>query len=103
MKRRLLALTVPLALGLFSGIARGEDLIEIYREAQRYDPAIAAARANWQATQERIPQARAALLPNVAASGSANINRYDAALHSDPRVEVNRNFWFGGAHKSFTH
>jgi outer membrane protein len=97
MKRRLLALALTAALGLAARGAAGEDLLEIYREAQRYDPAIAAARANWQATQEKLPQARSALLPQVALTGSANLNRYDASLHTDPRADLNRNFWFGGA------
>ena len=33
------------------------------------DPALAAARAHWEATQERVPQARARLLPSVSARG----------------------------------
>ncbi len=45
------------------GAASGEDLLQIYREAQKSDPAIAAARSQWEATQERVPQARSALLP----------------------------------------
>ena len=45
--------------------AGAEDLMDIYREAQRSDPALAAAQANWTATQERVPQARSGLLPNV--------------------------------------
>ena len=32
--------------------------MQIYREAQQNDPALAAARAQWEATQERVPQAR---------------------------------------------
>ena len=43
--------------------ARAEDLMQIYREAVSNDPAIASAQANWQATQEAVPQARAGLLP----------------------------------------
>jgi outer membrane protein len=54
--------------------------------------AIVAARANWQATQERAPQARAGLLPSVSASGSGNIYRYDATIKSDPNVDIGRNF-----------
>ena len=94
MKPRLLALGAPLALGLamLAAPACGEDLLEIYREALRADPAIAAARANWQATQEKAPQARAGLLPNVSAAGSGNVYRYDATIKSDPTVDVSRNF-----------
>jgi outer membrane protein len=94
MKRRLLALAVTAALGLaaVAGPAAGEDLMQIYREAQKSDPGIAAAKAQWEATQEKVPQARAGLLPNVTASGSASLNNYDATIKSDPQVDINRNF-----------
>ncbi|MEP7181006.1 MAG: TolC family outer membrane protein [Betaproteobacteria bacterium] len=97
MKRKPLALAVLLASGLAAaaGTAVGEDLLQIYREAQRSDPAIAAARANWQATQEKLPQARAGLLPVVSAAGTANANIYDATIRSDPRVDTSRNYGFG--------
>ncbi len=72
-----------------------EDLMQIYQEAERNDPALAAARANYQATKEAVPQARAGLLPNVSVTGAVNANNYDASIHTDPRVDVNRNFWFG--------
>ncbi len=76
MNVRLLA-AVPLALAVLLGpdrAARAEDLVQIYREAQQHDPTLAGARATWLATQERVPQARSALLPNVSLSGSANVN-----------------------------
>ncbi len=76
--------------------AIGEDLLQVYREAQKSDPALAAARAGWEATQERVPQARAGLLPNVALSGAANMNNVDVTIHSDPRVNTNRSFNQGG-------
>jgi len=72
MKLSALAFAVPLALAAVSGPAGAEDLLQVYREAQRSDPALAAARANWTATQERVPQARSGLLPNVGATGTAN-------------------------------
>ena len=94
MKPRLLALAAPLALGLATaaGLASGEDLLQIYREALRADPAIAAAKANWEATQEKAPQARAGLLPSVTATGSGNVYNYDATIKSDPRQDISRNF-----------
>jgi len=97
MKLRALALAIPLALGLATavGTAAGEDLVDIYREAQQYDPTIAAARANWQATQERLPQARSLLLPIVSAFASANLNRFDSSVHSDPRVDAGRSYASG--------
>ncbi|HLW11425.1 MAG TPA: TolC family protein, partial [Casimicrobiaceae bacterium] len=79
-----------------SASCAAEDLMDVYREAQRNDPTVAAARANWEATQERVPQARAGLLPNVSLSVSANANYFGTNIDSDPHVTVNRNFGFGG-------
>ncbi|HEY7787082.1 MAG TPA: TolC family outer membrane protein [Casimicrobiaceae bacterium] len=73
-----------------------EDLMDVYREAQRNDPTVAAARANWEATQERVPQARAGLLPNVSLSVSANANYFGADVDTNPRLGINRNFGLGG-------
>ena len=94
MKPRLLALVAPLALGFatVAGVASGEDLLQIYREALRADPAIAAAKANWVAAQEKAPQARAGLLPSVTATGGGTVYNYDATIKSDPRQDVNRSF-----------
>jgi len=99
MKRRLLSFAIPLALGLalVGRPAAGEDLMQIYREAQQNDPAIAAAKAQWLATQERLPQARAGLLPSVSLSGSTNLSTYDATIKSDPAVDISRNFGQYGA------
>ena len=70
--------------------------MDIYRDAQRSDPTVAAARANWEATQERVPQARAGLLPNVALSASVNANYFGTDINSTPHVTIDRNFGFGG-------
>jgi outer membrane protein len=69
-----LRLSTALILAALAGAAAAEDLMQVYREAQQSDPSLAAARANWAATQERVPQARAALLPNVSAGGTAYLN-----------------------------
>ncbi len=99
MNRRLLSFAIPLALGiaLVGRPAAGEDLMQIYREAQQNDPTIAAAKAQWLATQERLPQARAGILPSVSLSASANLNNYDATIKSDPAVDINRNYGQYGA------
>ena len=80
----LAAVTLPLALGLPPAV-RAEDLMQVYREAQQYDPVLASARASWNATQERVPQARAGLLPNVALTGSANYNDGRTTITAEPR------------------
>jgi outer membrane protein len=96
MKRCLLALAIPVAIGLavLAGPAAGEDLMQIYREAQKSDPAIAAAKAAWEASQEKLPQARAGLLPNASLSATGSLNNYDATIKSDPPFDFNRNFGF---------
>ena len=53
--------------------AAAEDLLQVYRDAQRYDAVYTGARYSLDAGRERIPQARALLLPslNFTASGAA--------------------------------
>ncbi|MBK6334515.1 MAG: TolC family outer membrane protein [Betaproteobacteria bacterium] len=94
MNPRLLALVLPVALCLVSGgrSAAAEDLMQIYREAQLNDPAIAAAKAQWLATQERMPQAKAGLLPSASLTGGVNANNYDATIKSEPAVDVSRSY-----------
>ncbi|MEO8751576.1 MAG: TolC family outer membrane protein [Casimicrobiaceae bacterium] len=94
---RCLYLIAALAGVAGSGTAAGEDLLQIYREAQKSDPAIAAARSQWEATQERVPQARAGLLPNVNLQASANLNQFDQTIHSTLRTDINREYWLGSA------
>jgi outer membrane protein len=56
------------------------DLSEIHRLARDNDAQFAAARASWRATRERIPQARALLLPAITLSATANRNETDTTL-----------------------
>lgn len=94
MKTRLLALALPLALGLAcgSGTAAGEDLLQIYREALVNDPQLAAARSTWLAAQEVLPQARAGLLPTLSLLGAAAQYDYNNALRTDPQVNVHHQY-----------
>jgi outer membrane protein len=63
------------ALLLASGApAHAADLLDIFRLAQPADATYAAARATWAAAQERIPQARAGLLPFASVSASTQYN-----------------------------
>lgn len=89
MKLRLLvaAAAVASTLALPAG---AEDLMQIYREAQQNDPSLAAARSNWSATQERVPQARSALLPELSASGNATLNEGRTSLQGEQRT-INAN------------
>ena len=94
MRRRLLAFALPVALGLagIAGTAAGEDLIQVYHEALANDPVLASARATWVATQEAVPQARAALLPNVSLAASANVQDFVENLHTDPTTSFRQRF-----------
>jgi len=56
------------------------DLLDIHRLARENDAQFASAAATWQASQERLPQARALLLPSVTVSANTNINETDATL-----------------------
>jgi outer membrane protein len=51
--------------------AAAEDLLQVYRDAQRYDAVYTGARYTLEAGRERIPQARALLLPSLNVSASA--------------------------------
>src|SRR5438552_14170427 len=92
MRKRSLALAVGLlCCGALHG-ADAEDLIQIYRDALANDPIYASARANWAATQEVLPQARAGLLPLVSLLGIANQQDFHENLHSDPTTPFVQRF-----------
>ncbi|MGQ0578031.1 MAG: TolC family outer membrane protein, partial [Betaproteobacteria bacterium] len=57
-------LTLMLAFAA-SQCAFAADLLAVYREAAVQDAVYAAAKAQYIAAQERLPQGRALLLPNV--------------------------------------
>lgn len=54
------------------------DLLQAYEAARQQDATLLAARAATLAGQERLPQARALLLPNLSASVTRNNNRLDS-------------------------
>ena len=68
-------LPVSLTLSLVAAtIAHGADLVDIYRIAQGSDAQYAAARATWSASQERLPQGLAGLLPSATVSANTQNN-----------------------------
>jgi outer membrane protein len=69
MKAKRLAILLAASGLAFS--AHGADLLAVYRDAMVSDPVYQAARAQYQATVEKLPQARAGYLPLV--TGSANV------------------------------
>lgn len=68
-------LLVGSMLASFSFAAHSMDLVQAYEAAQRNDATILAARATAMAERERLPQARAQLLPNLSANLSENRNQ----------------------------
>ena len=78
MLRTLLALVALLS----TGSAQAIDLLELYREVRINDARYAAAQAQYRAMQERIPQARAGLLPKLDVDARAHRSRADVDYNS---------------------
>src|SRR5215471_195652 len=57
----------------------GANLLDVYEKAKQADPTIRQADANRLAAREGKPQALAALLPNVTATGSASKNKSEGS------------------------
>ena len=78
-------ITLALALAAALGPASAADLLTIYRDSQVSDPVYQSARAQYAASIEKLPQARAGYLPLVA--GSASIFRNDVERQGAPTVD----------------
>lgn len=72
-------LFIALALAL-APAAQAANLFDTYRDALSYDAEYAAARAAYQAGQEKAVQGRAGLLPNVSAGGNMRYNSVESSL-----------------------
>src|SRR3981081_4493223 len=55
-----------------------EDLVQVYRDAQRYDAVYSGARYALQAGREKLPQGRSLLLPALSFTGSVTKSRIDS-------------------------
>ena len=85
-----------LALALMLGAgepAFAADLISIYREAQLQDTAYAAAKAQFIGAQEKLPQARALLLPSVTFGAGSHYNEVDTQFKNTAFVSGRRDFY----------
>ena len=60
--KRILAVCIA---GIFSGGALAADLLQVYRDALANDAKFSAARAQYEAGQEKVVQGRAGLLPQI--------------------------------------
>lgn len=91
LRRLTLALAVTAA---SSGLAWAEtapplsnrtDLVSVYRQAVENNADLAAARAQYQAIQEVVPQARSGLLPNLSAGAETSRTRTDVDTSAGSR------------------
>lgn len=87
--KRLLALAGLLAMS----VAGAVDLLEVYHQAQAADPTFEAARYALEVIEQRLPQARAGLLPVIAASGNDGSNRADTTFTATPTVQRDIRTW----------
>ena len=65
-----------------SPVAQAADLLTVYKSAKSQDPQFLAAQAKLQAAQEKVPQGRSLLLPNVGLSANTTYNHFDTKLNS---------------------
>ena len=87
------SLTVTLAFSAASAPAWSLDLMQAYQAALREDASIRATRAATDARRERVPQARAQLLPNLSASSSRSRNSLERTtpdFRGDPVATTSR-------------
>jgi len=78
---------------LAAGPAYAADLLTVYREATLQDAVYAAAKAQYIAAQERLPQGRALLLPNVNFGAGANYNDLDVEYKNSTFASGKRDFY----------
>jgi len=72
-------------LAALSSAAPAEDLLQVYRDAQKYDAVYSAARHNLDAGRERLVQGRSLVLPSLNLSGNASRQRIESESR-DPAV-----------------
>ena len=69
--------------------ALSTDLLSAYQDALAYDAQYTAARANRNAGIEKLPQARAGLLPTLQVSANSQMNNQDSLLRVDNTQPLN--------------
>lgn len=78
---------------LFAGQAASADLLTIYREAQVQDSTYAGAKAQYIGAQERLPQARALLLPSINFGAAGHYNWVDTTYKNSTFPSGQRDFF----------
>src|SRR5437762_648299 len=82
-------LVLAAALAAACGPAGAVDLLTVYRDAVVSDATYQSARAQYQATRERLPQARAGYLPIITGTASAFHNDVNLEIARDQRYSTN--------------
>ena len=77
------------------------DLMQVYRDAIDNDPTFAAARSTLDAGREKMPQARAGLLPSLTLSGNTVWNENDIKTGLSPNT-LSSNFNSNGYNVSLS-
>jgi outer membrane protein len=78
---------------LLPASTQAADLMAVYRAAQAHDPVIRGASSALAATEARLPEARAALLPQLVASGGKSETQADTQFTSEPHLERDSRSW----------
>lgn len=92
-----IAVAAALLCSAISTPAWSLDLLEAYSAALAEDASIRATRAATDARRERIPQARALLLPNLSANASRNRNSLESTTANFSGVPVTNNTRYGSS------
>jgi len=94
MKSKLSTIAISISLAmLWATPAHATDLLQAYRMAQDSDPTFASARYTLDAARQKIPQARASLLPSASATANDGNTRADTAFTDVPPVDRNMKAW----------
>lgn len=80
---------VSLLLLSFGALADTSTLVDVYRKAQSRDPAYRGAMYTLQAARERVPQARAGLLPVLSLVGTSGQQSGQASFSEAPYLDRN--------------
>lgn len=73
--------------------AHAADLLQVYRDAQSNDAQFASARYQRQATEEKLPQGRSGLLPQISGTAAATRTNIDQSAPVDANRFINNNNW----------
>ncbi|MCC7007129.1 MAG: TolC family outer membrane protein [Ottowia sp.] len=73
--------------------AHALDFLAVYQRAQSADPNFEAARYALAVAQEKIPQARAGLLPTISANGNKSYNKAKYTFGTAPQADRNTKSW----------